>query len=78
MSIERGERCVFAESTTLAELKRSPAKLVESLFQDNSFPQGVFLMTGTGIVPNEGFTLQSGDMISIQIDEVGTLKNHVK
>ena len=78
MTIERGEKCVFAESTTLAELKRSPTKLVEYLFRDNSFPQGVFLMTGTGIVPNEGFTLQCSDMISIQIDEVGILKNYVK
>jgi 2-dehydro-3-deoxy-D-arabinonate dehydratase len=78
MTIERGEECIFSESTTLAELKRSPTKLVEALFQDNSFPQGVFLMTGTGIVPSEGFTLQHRDKISIQIDEVGILKNYVK
>jgi len=78
MTISRGEECVFVESTTLAELKRAPTELVEFLFRDNSFPNGVFLMTGTGIIPGEGFTLQCGDIISIEIDQIGILKNHVK
>ena len=52
-------RCCFRCDTTLAELKRAPATLVEYLFRDNSFPFGAFLMTGTGIVPPDSFTLNS-------------------
>jgi 2-dehydro-3-deoxy-D-arabinonate dehydratase len=50
----------FSGATTLAELKRDPADLAEYLFRENSFPFGVFLMTGTGIVPPDDFTLRSG------------------
>ena len=42
-----------------------------------AFPHGVFLMTGTGIVPDDDFTLLPGDTISITIEGVGTLVNHV-
>jgi 2-dehydro-3-deoxy-D-arabinonate dehydratase len=75
--IVRNGAAVFAGSTTLAELKREPKQLVEYLFRDQSFPQGVFLMTGTGIVPGDDFTLLSGDAISITIAGVGTLETHV-
>jgi len=51
--------------------------LVEYLFRDNSFPQGVCLMTGTGIVPNDEFTLNAGDRIQISIEGIGTLENFV-
>ena len=64
-------------STTLAELKREPEELAEFLFRDNSFPHGVFLLTGTGIVPNDEFTLSRGDTIRISIDGIGTLENAV-
>jgi 2-dehydro-3-deoxy-D-arabinonate dehydratase len=47
------------------------------LFRETSFPTGVFLMTGTGIVPGQDFTLQSGDEVSITIDGIGTLTNPV-
>jgi len=67
----------FAGQTTLAELKREPEELVEFLFRDNSFPQGAFLLTGTGIVPGDDFTLASGDNIRIAIDSIGTLENTV-
>ena len=67
----------FTGSTTLDELKRDPKELVEFLFRDNSFPDGVFLMTGTGIVPGDEFTLLSGDEVRIAIEGIGTLKNHV-
>jgi 2-dehydro-3-deoxy-D-arabinonate dehydratase len=67
----------FSGSTTLAELKRDPLTLVEYLFRDNSFPSGAFLMTGTGIVPPDSFTLASGDRIRIAIDPIGTLENTV-
>ena len=58
-------------------MKRTPEELVEYLFRETSFPNGVFLMTGTGIVPGQDFTLQSGDEVSITIDGIGTLTNLV-
>jgi 2-dehydro-3-deoxy-D-arabinonate dehydratase len=77
MRLERNEEEVFQGSTTLAQLKRSPSELVEFLFRDNSFPLGCFLLTGTGIVPPDDFTLQSGDRIEISIDGIGMLANVV-
>lgn len=78
IQISRGGDIAFAEATTLAELKRTPKELIEFLFRDNSFPHGVFLMTGTGIVPNDKFTLARRDNIKITIDEIGTLENYVQ
>ena len=75
--IERGGITVFSGSTTLAELKRPLEELTAYLFSNQSFPHGVFLMTGTGIVPNDDFTLTSGDIVSISIDDLGTLANRV-
>jgi 2-dehydro-3-deoxy-D-arabinonate dehydratase len=77
LEIARGGRIAFAGDTTLAQLKRRPAELVEFLFRDQSFPNGVFLMTGTGIVPPNDFTLAAGDEIRIEIDGVGRLVNPV-
>jgi 2-dehydro-3-deoxy-D-arabinonate dehydratase len=67
----------FHGQTRLSELKRSPQELVEYLFRDNSFPYGCFLLTGTGIVPPDEFTLAVGDEIRITIEPIGTLINHV-
>lgn len=78
MHINRAGETAFAGETTLAQLKRTPASLVEFLFRDNSFPQGCFLLTGTGIVPPDDFTLQSGDEINISIEPIGTLVNIVE
>ena len=78
LRIERAGETVFAGETTLAQLKRTPESLVEFLFRDNSFPEGCFLLTGTGIVPPEDFTLQPGDEISITIEPIGTLVNIVE
>jgi 2-dehydro-3-deoxy-D-arabinonate dehydratase len=77
LEIMRGARAVFAGETTLAQLKRRPAELVSYLFRDNSFPDGVFLMTGTGIVPPNDFTLAGGDEIRIEIAGIGRLVNTV-
>ena len=77
LEIARDGRTEFAGATTLAELKREPNTLVEYLFRDNSFPCGAFLMTGTGIVPPDTFTLASEDLIQITIDPIGTLENKV-
>jgi 2-dehydro-3-deoxy-D-arabinonate dehydratase len=78
MKIDRGGATVFEGSTTLAQLKRSVESLVEFLYRDNSFPHGCFLLTGTGIVPPDDFTLQSGDAVNITIDQIGTLTNEVE
>ena len=77
IEISRQNGIAFEGSTTLAELKRDPKSLVRYLFHDNSFPQGAFLLTGTGIVPADGFTLSRRDIIRITIDGIGTLENYV-
>jgi 2-dehydro-3-deoxy-D-arabinonate dehydratase len=77
IEIHRGGAPAFAGSTTLAELKRDPKDLVRYLFRDNSFPSGVFLMTGTGVVPEDDFTLDQGDVIRISIEGIGVLENTV-
>lgn len=77
IEIERNGAIVFSGTTTLAELKRDPKTLVSYLFRDMNFPSGVFLMTGTGIVPNDDFTLAQGDIIRITIEGIGTLENTV-
>ena len=78
LDIRRGGESVFHDSTTLESMKRKPEELVEYLFRDNCFPNGCFLLTGTGIVPTDQFTLQHGDEISIAIDEIGELRNVVE
>ena len=77
IQVERDGSSAFAGQTTLAELKRPVTELVSYLFRENSFPEGAFLMTGTGIVPSEDFTLAAGDRITISIDNIGTLENRV-
>ncbi len=75
--LRKGEE-VFAGETTLAQLKRTPEELVRWLFAENEFPDGVLLLTGTGLVPPGKFTLAAGDEIAIRIDGVGTLVNVVE
>ncbi|MGA2047881.1 MAG: fumarylacetoacetate hydrolase family protein [Terracidiphilus sp.] len=77
IEILRTESVVFEGQVELTELKRDPKTLVEYLFRDNTFPNGCFLMTGTGIVPPSTFTLASGDLIRITIEPIGTLENEV-
>ena len=77
IEILRSKQPVFSGNTTLKELKREPKELVEYLYRDSSFPQGAFLMTGTGIVPGDDFTLHHGDVIRISIDGIGVLENPV-
>jgi 2-dehydro-3-deoxy-D-arabinonate dehydratase len=78
LDIHRQDEMVFKGSTTLAQLKRTPKTLVEFLYRDNSFPQGCILLTGTGIVPPDNFTLERGDEIRITIEPIGTLVNVVE
>ena len=77
IAIQRSGEAAFNGETTLAELKRTPEELAKCLFSNLSFPQAAYLMTGTGVVPEDSFTLQGGDIISITIDALGTLTNHV-
>ncbi len=77
LDILRDGESAFHGQTSLKELKRKPEELVEYLFRDNDFPYGCFLLTGTGVVPPDEFTLQSKDEIRITIDGIGTLVNFV-
>ena len=77
LAIERGAKWVFAGETSTGRMKRRFEELVEYLGRDNLFPEGVFLLTGTGIVPPDDFTLQPGDMVSIEVPGIGVLRNPV-
>jgi 2-dehydro-3-deoxy-D-arabinonate dehydratase len=77
IEIRRGGAAVFTGTIEISQIKRTFPELAEFLFRDNHFPQGAFLMTGTGIVPNDDFTLRSGDEIRITIGNIGTLVNTV-
>jgi len=77
LHIERSFLTVFEGRTKLSQMKRSLESLVEWLGRDNSFPHGAVLLTGTGIVPPDDFTLQSGDKITIEITGIGQLMNVV-
>ncbi|TWT66222.1 Fumarylacetoacetate (FAA) hydrolase family protein [Posidoniimonas polymericola] len=75
LTIHRGGEAVFEGETTLSQMKRGHAELVDFLFRHNAHPHGVLLMTGTGTVPPEGFSLTSGDVVDITIDGIGTISN---
>jgi 2-dehydro-3-deoxy-D-arabinonate dehydratase len=77
MEILRAGRVEFSGATTIARIRRPLPTLVEWLFREDQFPNGCFLMTGTGIVPDDDFTLAIGDEVRITIEAVGTLVNHV-
>ncbi len=77
IAIERAGSPVFSGEATLADLKRDPQELADYLFRELTFPQGAYLMTGTGIVPNDDFTLAQGDIVRISIEGIGILQNTV-
>jgi 2-dehydro-3-deoxy-D-arabinonate dehydratase len=78
LEIRRAGEQAFSGSTNLATMRRTPQSLVEYLFRDNSFPVGCLLLTGTGIIPPDEFTLHTGDEIRITIEPIGTLVNFVQ
>lgn len=78
MEIERDETIVFREGIEIGQIKRRFTDLVSYLYRECTFPNGCLLMTGTGIVPSNEFTLYHGDKIRISIPPIGTLKNKVK
>jgi len=75
--IERGGSKAFEGSTTFAQFARTPEGLVECLGKEMDFPDGAMLLTGTGVVPPDSFSLASGDVVHITIDGIGTLTNPV-
>ncbi|MCA9257915.1 MAG: fumarylacetoacetate hydrolase family protein [Planctomycetales bacterium] len=76
--IRRDGEIVCDEATSLANLKRSLEELVSYLFRENEFANGCLLMTGTGVVPPDNFSLQPGDVVDITIDGIGTLSNSME
>jgi 2-dehydro-3-deoxy-D-arabinonate dehydratase len=77
LDILRNNKTVFSDAVSIAQMKRSIEELVSFVYKECSFPHGCLIMTGTGIVPPNDFTLQSGDEIRIKIDNIGTLINTV-
>ena len=77
LRIERDGNSAFQGETSISEMARSFDDLLGWLGRENSFPNGAFLLTGTGIVPDSDFTLQGGDLVHISISGIGTLSNPV-
>jgi 2-dehydro-3-deoxy-D-arabinonate dehydratase len=77
LKIERGGTTAFEGSTSVARMARRFEDLIGWLGRDNRFPHGAILLTGTGIVPPDEFSLRQGDVVHIAIDGIGTLTNPV-
>jgi 2-dehydro-3-deoxy-D-arabinonate dehydratase len=77
LEIDRDGQRVVEGSTSLARMARKLEDLIDWLGRDNLFPNGVILLTGTGIVPPDEFSLRAGDQVRIKIDGIGTLANSV-
>jgi 2-dehydro-3-deoxy-D-arabinonate dehydratase len=78
LKIKRDNKIVFQGDITINQIKRGFEQLASFLYRECTFPFGSLLMTGTGIVPTSEFTLHSGDVIQISIDNIGTLINEVE
>ena len=78
LNIERDGKNVFNGETSVGQIKRRFEELAEYLFRSQVFPYGAILLTGTGIVPSDTFTLQERDEIGIEITGIGLLRNTVK
>ncbi|TKK66896.1 2-hydroxyhepta-2,4-diene-1,7-dioate isomerase [Ilyomonas limi] len=77
LQITRNAEKVFEGHIAISQMKRTPEELVSFVFRECTFPHGCLIMTGTGIVPEHDFTLQSDDEIKISIDGIGELVNVV-
>ena len=77
MTVRRGGQPAFQGTTSIGQMARTFDDLIGYLGRDSSFPDGAILLTGTGIVPGDDFTLQPGDVVEITIDGIGTLVNTV-
>lgn len=77
VEIRRDGQAVFAGETSVGQIKRGFGELAEYLFRSQQFPHGAVLLTGTGVVPPDNFTLKPGDKVRISISGIGTLENGV-
>ena len=77
LSIHRGGAEAFRGDTDLGQMARTFDDLISWLMKENDFPDGVMLLTGTGIVPPDDFTLEDGDSVSISVTGIGTLTNPI-
>lgn len=77
VEISRAGKAVFGGETSISQIKRSFKELAGFLFRSQTFAHGAVLLTGTGIVPNDDFTLQPKDVVKITVSGIGTLENHV-
>ena len=77
VEIVRDGKTIFSGETSINNIKRAFDKLVGYLCQSQTFPQGAMLLTGTGVVPDDDFTLVAGDVVRIAISGIGTLENKV-
>jgi 2-dehydro-3-deoxy-D-arabinonate dehydratase len=77
LAIHRGGQAVFEGETSVSQMKRKLSDLADWLYRSQTFPHGAVLLTGTGLVPGDNFTLQADDKVRIEISGIGTLENHV-
>jgi 2-dehydro-3-deoxy-D-arabinonate dehydratase len=77
LRVQREDSVAFEESTSTASITRRFEDLAAWLMAALTFPVGAVLLTGTGIVPNESFSLRAGDVVTIDIPGIGTLTNPV-
>jgi 2-dehydro-3-deoxy-D-arabinonate dehydratase len=77
LEVQRKREIVFAGQTAISQIKRSFVELVGFLHRSQTFPYGAVLLTGTGVVPPDGFTLAEGDEVRIALSGVGVLTNPV-
>jgi 2-dehydro-3-deoxy-D-arabinonate dehydratase len=77
LQIYRGGGIIFEGQTTVNQIKRRFEELVSYLYRSQTFPHGALLLTGTGIVPGDGFTLNPDDRVRIEVNGIGVLENTV-
>ena len=77
VEIVRDGKTIFSGETSINNIKRTFDELVGYLCQSQTFPQGAMLLTGTGVVPDDDFTLVADDVVRIAISGIGTLENKV-
>jgi 2-dehydro-3-deoxy-D-arabinonate dehydratase len=78
LTIDREGTTAYHDRVLVADLRRTPEELVSWLYRATGFPVGAFLLTGTAIVPPAGFTLHGGDVVTVSIEGIGTLRNGVE
>jgi 2-dehydro-3-deoxy-D-arabinonate dehydratase len=78
LKITRAGEVAFSGQSNTAKMNRPLEELAAYLGRNDDFPHGAVLLTGTGIVPGDGFTLRDDDQVAIEIEAIGTLRNHVR